>query len=281
MPKTPRSPLALGLLLILAATNTIGAQTPAGHDSTVAPPRDPHAVQPERPTVATHAYTVAPGWVEIETGVERDRYPGTHVLSVPTVLKIGVAPRAQLGVSVTGIRGTPDGATGSGLGDVSVGLKLRVLDDAPLLGDVAVLPSVKLPTGSTRDGFGTGTTDESLLLISSHQWGPAELDVNVGATHRSGDGSSAPTTASVWTTSLGFPVAGPVGWVAEVYGYPGTSGPAGSAPIVALLTGPTFGVRSWLAMDAGLITPIAGPQPHALYAGLVWNVGRAWRAAPR
>src|SRR5207247_3724752 len=27
---------------------------------------DPHAAQPERPTVATHAGTVAPGWIEIE-----------------------------------------------------------------------------------------------------------------------------------------------------------------------------------------------------------------------
>ncbi len=42
--------------------------------SAQAPARDPHAVQPERPTVATHAYTVAPGWVEIEAGVELDRY---------------------------------------------------------------------------------------------------------------------------------------------------------------------------------------------------------------
>src|SRR5437764_1362781 len=43
------------------------------------PPFDPHAVQPERPTVATHAGTVAPGWSEIEAGIERDRYAdGSH-----------------------------------------------------------------------------------------------------------------------------------------------------------------------------------------------------------
>lgn len=276
MPTTSRALLAASLFLITASA--IRAQAPAQHDSTTPPPRDPHAVQPERPTVATHAYTVAPGWAEIETGVERDRYPGTHVLTVPTVLKLGVGTREQLDVSVSGIHGTPDGATGTGLGDVSAGLKLHVLDAAPILGDVAVQPSLKLPTGSTRDGFGTGTTDVSLLLISSHQFGPAELDVNVGATRRSGDGANAPTTASLWTAAIGFPLAGAMGWTAELYGYPGTGGPAGSAPIVAVLTGPTFGVREWLAMDAGFIAPIAGPQPHALYAGLVWNMGRAWGA---
>lgn len=276
MPTTPRSLLAATLFLI--AASAAGAQQPAGHDSAVAPARDPHAVQPERPTVATHAYTVAPGWLEVETGVERDRYPGTHVLLAPTVLKLGVGTREQLDLSASGIHGTPDGATGTGLGDLSAALKIHLLDGAPLLGDVAVQPAVKLPTGSTRDGFGTGTTDVSLLLISSHQLGPAELDVNVGATRRSGDGANAPTSATLWTAAIGFPLAGPVGWTAELYGYPGTGGPAGSAPIVAVLTGPTFGVREWLAMDAGFITPLEGPQPHALYAGVVWNVGRVWRA---
>src|SRR5260370_36815211 len=42
--------------------------------------QDRHAVQPERPTVATHAGTVAPGWVELETGVELDRLDGAHTL---------------------------------------------------------------------------------------------------------------------------------------------------------------------------------------------------------
>src|SRR5438445_803082 len=37
-------------------------------------PPDAHAAQPERPTVATHAGTVAPGWAEIEAGIEWDRY---------------------------------------------------------------------------------------------------------------------------------------------------------------------------------------------------------------
>src|SRR5690242_20846335 len=52
---------------------------------------DPHAVQPERPTVATHAYTVAPGWVEIETGVERDDAGGgATALGIPTEVKVGL-----------------------------------------------------------------------------------------------------------------------------------------------------------------------------------------------
>ena len=60
-----------------------------------------------------------------------------------------------------------------------------------------------------------------------------------------------------------------------MFGYPGT-GPTGQAPTAALLVGPTAHVRDWLALDTGMIVPIIGPQPHALYVGGVWNAGRLW-----
>jgi hypothetical protein len=46
-------------MLLAARTAGLAAQTP---------PRDPHAVQPQRPSVAMHAGTVAAGWLEIEGG---------------------------------------------------------------------------------------------------------------------------------------------------------------------------------------------------------------------
>jgi len=234
-------------------------------------PRNPHDVQPERPTVATHAGTVAPGWLEIEAGVERDRSGSTlSSASTPTLFKLGLASHVQLGLygSIVHEPGT------TGLGDVAVGVKWRILDDAPLLGDFAVLPAVKFPTGNATKGTGTGTTDASMLLISSHSFGSVSMDLNVGYTRRSGNGSNAPTNATLWTASFGWPIAGAVGWTAEYYGYPRTTGPAGQSSIVAVLTGPTFLFRHWLAFDAGVIVPLTGPQPHALYAGGVYNVGR-------
>lgn len=234
---------------------------------------DPHAVQPERPTVATHAYTVAPGWVELEAGLELDRYGGgASGGSAPLVVKTGLVPGAQLDVDVTGLRVPQGGATG--IGDLALALKVRLLAKAPLLGDLSLQPSLKLPTAPTASGLGTGTTDVGLLLISSHELGPVSMDLNAGLVRRSGDGGAVPRSATVWTASFGGQAAGAFGWVAEVYGYPGTAGPAGQRPIVALLGGPTLLARPWLAFDAGLIVPLAGPQPRALYAGCVWNVGR-------
>ncbi len=245
---------------LIAVTGTLRAQEAS----------DPHAVRPERPTVATHAGTVAAGWLEIETGFEHDRFPSISTALTPTVFKFGLASHLQLGVFGSVVH---DPVT-TGLGDVGAGVKWRLLDDAPLLGDFAVLPAVKFPTGDASKGTGTGTTDASFLLISSHSLGAVSMDINAGYTRRSGDGSNAPTNASLWTVSFGGPAAGQLGWTAECYGYPGAGGPAGQAPIVALLAGPTFLFRTWLALDAGVIVPVRGPQPHALYAGAVYNVGR-------
>ena len=240
-------------------------------------PTDPHAVQPERPTVATHAGVVAPAWLEIETGVERDRLAGQSSLLFPTVLKIGLGRRVQLNVAVpvVGLAGQT-----AGPGDGSVGVKFRLADDAPLLREFAILPSVKLPSGNSDQGRGTATTDWSLLVISSRTVGRFAIDLNAGITARNGDGTNAPTFAALWTVSVGAEVRGPVGWVGEVFGYPGTGGPAGLPPIVAVLTGPTYAVRPWLAFDVGIIVPVTGPQPHAWYVGSVVNAGRFWPAHP-
>src|SRR4051812_16263171 len=67
---------------------------------------DPRAAQPERPTVATHAWTVAPRYSELETGFEWDRnVDSSYGVSTLSVLKIGVGRRAQLGLSASSAAG--------------------------------------------------------------------------------------------------------------------------------------------------------------------------------
>jgi hypothetical protein len=265
--------IAWAAIVLVALASVAREGRAQGTDSATAA-EDPHAAQPERPTVATHAGTVAPGWVEIEAGVERDHLDGAHTLLTPTVLKFGIVPRVQLELagSFQHLSGTiPDY---SGIGDVSAALKWRALEHAPVLGDFALQPSLKLPSGSASRGTGTGTTDVGLLLISSHDWGGYALDINAGYTRRSGDGTVAPKDATLWTVSGGGPVYKSLGWVVEFFGFPRTTGPAGENGTAALLTGPMYTVAKWLVLDTGVIVPLAGPQPHALYAGLTWNIGK-------
>ena len=257
------------VLAALAIRLDLGAQV-VEKDSTA---RDPHAVQPERPTVATHAGTVARGWIELEEGGEWDKAPdGARTFFAPTNLKVGLGSRVQLNLLFNLIydRAFPGGAFEAG--DITIGVKYRIVDDDRILGDFAILPAIKLPS-ATLNGAGTGTTDFSLLLISSHQFGPVAMDLNAGQTRRSGDGTSAPRTARIWTASFGFPVRGPLGATVEIFGFPRTTGAAGTKAIAAFLIGPTFLVRKWFAMDAGIIAPITGRQARAMYTGFVWNFG--------
>ncbi len=83
-----------------------------------------------------------------------------------------------------------------------------------------------------------------------------------------------PRDSTVWTVSTGTPLVGDLQWDAEIFGYPGTSGPAGYAPIVAFLTGPAFEVHPSVVLDAGLILNITGYGGTAVYAGVTWNMGR-------
>jgi hypothetical protein len=245
-------------------------------------PPDPRVALPERPTVAAHAHTIAAGYVELETGVQRFHpEAGETEYDTPTLLKVGLTSHLQFDLyeGITALSQTAHQAVG--IGDLSTGVKWRVLDEAPVVGDFAVQSTVKFPTGSASEGTGTGTTDLNLVLISSNQIGGAALDVNVGFTARSGDGSVVPTRATLWTVSWGLPVHGRVGWAAEIFGYPGTRGPSGDRPIVAILTGPTFAVRKNFVIDAGVIVALQGPQATIGYAGLTWNIGRLWRPHAR
>jgi hypothetical protein len=219
--------------------------------------------------VATHAGNVAPGYVEIETGIERDRLSRATTTSLfSTTVKFGVAPRTQfsVGIPVLQLPGERHG-----IGDVSAALKIRVLENHPLLADFALQPQLKLNSGGSR---GSGTTDAGLLLISSRSIGALDLDLNAGVTRRSGDGMGAPKTATLWAVAGAFPVVGKLSFTSEIYGYPGTSGPAGVRPVVAVLAGPTYLVHPSFNLDIGIIEPISGPQSRAFYFGLVANVGR-------
>ncbi len=257
--------MMVGIAAPLRSQATDSAHTPA------AAVLDPRAVRPERPTVATHAYAVAPGYVEVEAGVQDARPGGVTQFTAPLVVKIGIVPRLQLELQGGYVRnGATDAA--SGVSDVAVALKQRLVDAVAVLGDIAVQGTVKLPTGS-RD-VGTGTTDLSLLLISSRPMGDAELDLNAGYTHRSGNGTVIPTSATLVTASFGTPVSGLIGAVAELFGYPATSGPSGAPTAVGFLFGPTLQVRPWLVLDAGAILNVRNMGANAAYAGVTYNVGR-------
>ncbi|MBI3568541.1 MAG: transporter [Gemmatimonadetes bacterium] len=238
------------------------------------PPPKLSTAQPERPTVSTHAGTVTAGWFELESGVELDHgtQPEHNTLGV-FAAKLGLAENMQLSL-LANVVGPSDAA--GGFGDVTMALKIRLLDGDPVLGDFAVLPAIKFPTGSDARGSGTNTTDGTLTLISSRDVFGLDMDANVAYTYRGGSGVHAPRDGWLYAVSVAGDLPHGMGWTAEIFGLPGTSGAQGAPPTMALLGGPTFTLREWLVFDCGGILPFMGQQPRAFYAGLTYNMGRLW-----
>jgi len=81
----------LARAVLLLALGSVPAGLPAQD-------RDSTAVMPERPTVATHAYAIAPGYVEIETGATFFRPGDAGSTTIPFYAKLGVARWLQLGI---------------------------------------------------------------------------------------------------------------------------------------------------------------------------------------
>jgi hypothetical protein len=160
----------------------------------------------------------------------------------------------------------------SGVGDLGLGLKWRLLDDNAVLGDFALLPAIKFPTGSLQNGTGTGTTDVTLTAIASYDIHGVSLDLNVAYTRVGAQGTSGASGAALWTASFGLPVVGNLGWQLEIFGYPTIDG-SGTPSTVAVLMGPSYRVTRILNLDAGFISPIRGRQPNAIFWGIVWNLG--------
>ena len=257
-----RSAIVIVAALVLLAS-AASAQTPP----------DPRTAQPERPTVATHAFTVAPGYGELEMGGEWDyNEDGTTAWSAPALLKIGLARHLQLDLQTIVVH--PTGET-TGVVGTLVQAKWHIASGVSFLEDVAVEAGVKFPTGGQPPDY--DTTDTSLLFISSHQHGAFSLDVNVGYTHRSGNDSLAPKNSTMATVSAAWSLPRDFGIGLEVFTYPGTSGRAGGPTTVGLLTGPTYRVSNTCVVDAGFIVRLLGDQPEAIYAGVTYNVGRLAR----
>ena len=255
----------LALAAVLSAPALARAQAPI----------DPREAQPERPTVATHAYPVARGFLELEAGYMQQPRPGTaRLMTTPILFKVGIAPRMQLDVSPGWLQVSDQGVRKGGIGDLGLALKWQLTENAPIIGSFAIQPSVTLATGSVENGTSAGRAAVGILLISSYQFGRVALDLNAAYTHRGGDGTIAPKDATAWTISTWTLVYERLGWCAELFGFPGTHGPAGDETSVGFLFGPTFDVDKSLVIDAGIVFDVKGLGGNQVYAGATWNIGR-------
>lgn len=238
------------------------AVTLAGAPFFISAAQSPRDANPERPTYATHAYAVAPGYVEIEQGISASGVSSYAAgTSWNVALKLGLAPMLQAEVFGPFYART---AGGGGVGDLGLALKFRT--DVSSKSALAIIPAVTAPTGKKSLGLGAGRALGSLTGVYSVDL-PASIhfDVNAGP---AGLGAGAPQ----WFFSVsGSWNAGNLGLTGECFDY--TPG-AATSRFAGVLGGATFRLAPWAVLDAGGVHGTTGGSPNSLFLGLTTNVGR-------
>lgn len=247
--------------LLLASASATWAQNAAAEQP---------SVTPYRPSVSSPAALSAPGWLEVETGLQRDGGAGpARSDGLSYTFKLAFTP--DWGVRVGGdawVRQTDEnGQRISGGGDTGIVLKRRfAVDDTQAFG---VELGATLPTG--RDGIGSGHSDTSLTGIYSADFGAWHLDANLAATRF---GRADPATSRVqalWAAGLSRPLNERWSLAAELSG----TRQRGASSSRQLLVAAGYSVSNRLALDIGAARSLRSGVPDwSAFAGLTWLAAR-------
>ncbi len=110
---------------------------------------------PQRPRFSHNTATTAKDTLELEAGLEVD--PSDFV-DTPMLVKYGINERTEFVAGGSPIRHV-DGPDETGIGDVVLGARHRIVDETADDPAIAIATLIKLPLADEDDGLGTGETD--------------------------------------------------------------------------------------------------------------------------
>jgi outer membrane putative beta-barrel porin/alpha-amylase len=240
---------------------------------------EPEPIAPDRAGASLSTSTVGRGVVQLETGqaYERERIaasPSDRRFTVEAGLRVGVTERLELraeGEPLVVLRGAEDETNH---GDFVLSARYRFLDvaeDSPWP-SLAVFPFVKLPV--TEPPIGSGKTDFGALLLASFSlpW-QLSLDVDAGL---AAVGQSRPggyLLQALVVAGLSRDVVEGLALFTDV-AY-ASRDERGSRDSVVLDAGVLWRATRDVALDASVVTSLAGPGPDwAVRGGVSVRFGR-------
>jgi len=222
-------------------------------------------VAPDRPSVSTSTQTVAPGGVQLETGIQysstsQAAAPDAREFSVQATLRVGLTPSLEFRVESEPLVRLRGDEQDTGFGDLSLGVKWRFNDQAegsawPSLGvePFFTLPSANPPIGSGRTAFGVTGLASWDLPRSLH------LDANAGV---AAIGQSNPGGFLIQATASASLSKNLVerlsAYVELFFNSPAVRGDRSS---LGFDTGATYLVSRRIAVDAAVGTALTGRGP--------------------
>lgn len=232
---------------------------------------DSPAVTPYRPSVSTPAALSAPGWLEIEAGVQRSRADDpVRRQSLPYTLKLALSPDwgIRIGGDALVEQVNRDAPALRGGGDTSVVVKRRfALRDASAFGlDLGA----KLPTAQA--GLGSSHADIGLNGIYSRDFGADwHTDINIGATHLGGVDVGLSPWQNNWAAALSRNLNERWGVVGEFSG----TRQRGSARTVQALAAASYAASRAVTFDIGASKGLSsGSGGWSMFSGVTFLAAR-------
>ncbi len=235
---------------------------------------DEPSVTPYRPSVSTPAQLSAPGWLEIETGVQRGWADDPKRLDdLSYSLKLAFSP--DWGVRIDGdawLRQlAADGSRLSGAGDTALVLKRRfALDDASAFG-----LELGAKAATARAGLGSGHTDYGLNGIYSLDFAKAwHLDLNLAATHVGGAAAGEGQWQTAWAADLSRNLSEGWGVTGEFSG----TAQRGQDQTAQFLFAASYNPKPSVSFDLGLTRGLnRASGDWAVLAGVTFLAGQLWQ----
>jgi hypothetical protein len=138
-----------------------------------------------RPLVTDDAYPVARGDVEVEFGLELETTTQSYSLTAPFAFGFGLTDWLEVALKPSALYVDDQDASPrqvGGVGDLVLEAKAK-LPFRPWDLDLALVPSLKLPTADEDRGLGTGEVDGGAVFVVSKAFTEDhKLHVNVGYT---------------------------------------------------------------------------------------------------
>ena len=253
-PASPRAGYAAMLLLAASTQTALGAE-------------DEPSTTPYRPSVSTPAALSAPGWLEIEAGLQHDHgAAGSRRDSVPTTFKLAFSPDWGIRIGQEAwVRQGDDSGHVSGIGDTSVVLKRRFeIDEKQAFGLEA---GVTAPTGRRGIGSSSGKPDYGLNAIYSADLGDWHTDLNLVTTRLGRADPGASRGQLLWAASLSRALNDRWGVVGEFSG----THQSGTESTRQFLVAASCNVGKSLTLDAGAARSLRSGAPvWSAFTGFTW-----------
>lgn len=231
---------------------------------------DPPAVVPYRPSVATPAQLPAPGWPELEAGVEWQKGgDSARSFSSPVTFKLAWSDRwgIVLGTDVQDWQRAYDGTTTRSGGDTALTLKYKL----PVNDEVALGAQVGPQLQTARPPIGSGGTEWIFTGIASVDHANFHVDVNLGGAHLGDVDAGQGAWQGRWAIAASHPLGERVGLTGEWSGV----AQRGTTPQAQFLAALNYNVSRALVLDVAIAAGLTRATPDwQIMAGLTVQLGR-------